>query len=64
MILSQASRLTSKKALRVDSWCPARLVMAHDKASREKSAIKNYVTKQSNIGITLGVASIVNYSVL
>ena len=37
--------------------------MVHDKASREKSAIKNYLTKQSNIGITLGVASLVNYSV-
>ena len=34
--------------------------MVHDKASKEKSAIKNYLIKQSNIGITLGVASLVN----
>ena len=50
----------SKKALRVDSWCQARLVLVHDKANKEKSAIKNYLTKQSNVGITLGVASLVN----
>ena len=62
--LSQAFRLMSKKALRVDSWCMARLVMVHDKSSKEKSAINNYLTKQSNNGITLGDASLVNYGVL
>ena len=38
--------------------------MVHDKASKEKSAIKNYLTKQSNVGITLGLPSLVNYRVL
>ena len=35
--------------------------MVHDKASKEKSAIKNYSTNRLNVGMTLGFASLVNF---
>lgn len=64
MILSQAFRLTSKKALRVDSWYMIRLVMVHHMISKDRSAIKNYLTKRLNVGISLGVAPLVILRVL